>query len=240
MINYRIHETDRFVDPSALEDLSPQVAAAHDAVLSKTGRGSDFLGWRDIVDQPDDALLADIDRTAQEIRAEADVLLCVGIGGSYLGAKAVIGALDSGLNDTNPEVLFAGHHLGPSYLPALFEYLEDKSVFVNVISKSGTTLEPALAFRFIYKWMARRYDDLDQRIIVTTDRERGALNELQRQLGLRKYVIPDDVGGRFSVLTPVGLLPIAVAGNDIRSLLYGAVLASRNLTDIPPTTGSRS
>jgi len=232
VISYRIHEPGRFVDDAELEAVNPEVALAHKAVCNKTGRGSDFLGWRDIVTQPDDALLADVDRTAAEIRANADVLVCVGIGGSYLGAKAVIESLSSGFYQTRPEIVFAGHHMGPSFLPALLEHLEGKSVYVNVISKSGTTLEPALAFRFLYDWMRQRFDDLDKRIIVTTDRERGALNQLQRKLGLRKYVIPDDVGGRFSVLTPVGLLPIAVAGSDIRSLLYGAVLEARALSDI--------
>jgi glucose-6-phosphate isomerase len=197
--------------------------------MNRTGRGSDFLGWRDLVTNPDDALLADIDAVAAEVRAEADALVCIGIGGSYLGARAVIEALSGSLNNDNPEILFAGHHMGPDYMPALMRRLEGKSVYVNVISKSGTTLEPALAFRLLLDWMKERFEDLDKRIIVTTDRDRGALNELQSSLGTRKYVIPDDVGGRFSVLTPVGLLPIAVAGNDIRSLLYGAVLEARHL-----------
>ena len=232
MISYRIHEPSRFVDVSALEAVTPQVALAHKTVCNKSGKGSEFLGWRDIVVEPDDALLADIDLTAEEIRANADVLVCVGIGGSYLGARAVIESLSNEFGRIGPEIVFAGHHMGPSYLPALFEYLEGKSVYVNVISKSGTTLEPALAFRFLYNWMRHRFDDLDKRIIVTTDRERGALNKLQQQLGFRKYVIPDDVGGRFSVLTPVGLLPIAVAGLDIRSLLYGAVLEARALSEV--------
>ena len=131
-----------------------------------------------------------------------------------------------------PEVIFAGHHMGPAYLQSLLDHVDGKSVYVNVISKSGTTLEPAIAFRFVFEWMKQRYEDIADRIVVTTDRERGALNELQRQYGFRKFVIPDDVGGRFSVLTPVGLFPIAVAGHDIRSLLYGAVQEARSLSEL--------
>jgi glucose-6-phosphate isomerase len=231
VIEYRIQQPGRFVDEGALELIGPSVNAAHEALINKTGQGNEFLGWRDIVTEPDDALLADIDRTASEIRSRADVLVCVGIGGSYLGARAVIDALSNRFRPHGPEIIFAGHHMGPSYITELLEHLEGKSVYVNVISKSGTTLEPALAFRFIFEWMRDRFDDLGDRIIVTTDRERGALNQLQQQLGLRKYVIPDDVGGRFSVLTPVGLLPIAVSGTDIRSLLYGAVLQARTLSN---------
>ena len=202
MINYQIHQLDLFVAASALKAATSKAVSAHETVCNKSGKGSDFLGWRDLVVRPDDALLADIDRTAAEIRDNADVLVCIGIGGSYLGAKAVIDALSSGFNGAGPEIVFAGHHMGPAYMPALLRHLEGKSVYVNVISKSGTTLEPAIAFRFIYEWMRDRFDDLEKRIVVTTDQTRGALNKLQQQLGFRKYVIPDDVGGRFSVLTP--------------------------------------
>jgi glucose-6-phosphate isomerase len=167
----------------------------------------------------------------------------VGIGGSYLGAKATIQALTpyfrpapafsselAGVqfeheedSHRNPEIVFAGHHMSGAYLRQLLKYLEGKSVYLNVISKSGTTLEPALAFRFLRAWVEERFEDANERIIVTTDPERGALNQLRSEKGYKKYVIPPDVGGRFSVLTPVGLLPIAVAGIDIRSLFYGAV-----------------
>jgi glucose-6-phosphate isomerase len=232
VIRYEVHEPDRYVDPSDLEARLAEAGDAHQMILDRTGPGAEMLGWRDIVDRPDDALLADLEKTAAEVRSEADILVCIGIGGSYLGARAVIDALNRSLGQTTPEVIFAGHHMGPAYVQALLEKLEGRSVYLNVISKSGTTLEPAITFRFLFDWMRTRFDDLSRRIIVTTDRTRGALNELQKELGLRKYIIPDDVGGRFSVLTPVGLLPIAVAGYDPRSLLYGAVAEARRLATV--------
>ncbi|NND70139.1 MAG: glucose-6-phosphate isomerase [Rhodothermales bacterium] len=198
---------------------------AHQQVVSKSGKGAEFLGWRDLLLSPNDALLEDLVQTAERIREEADVLVCIGIGGSYLGARAVIDALTEffPVDDGGPEIIFAGHHMGDAYHSQLLRYLEGKSVFVNVISKSGTTLEPALAFRFLRNWLEARFADADKRIIVTTDPSKGALNILQSERGYTKYVIPPDVGGRFSVLTPVGLLPIAVAGVDIQALFYGAV-----------------
>ncbi len=200
------------------------VLRAHAQLKSGSGPGSSFLGWRDLLLDPNDALLEDIVSTAARVRQNADVLVCVGIGGSYLGARAVISALTPYLeeSDEKTEILFAGHHMSGAYMQELLAYLEGKSVFVNVISKSGTTLEPALAFRFLRDWLERNFEDADDRVIVTTDPEKGALNALRSDHPYKKYVIPPDVGGRFSVLTPVGLLPIAVAGVDIRSLFYGA------------------
>ena len=230
-----------FIEENKLEQLQPRLEAAHLALLNKTGAGNDFLGWRDLVLSPNDALLQDIASLAEKIRERADVFVSIGIGGSYLGATATIQALTPYFKpraaqqvaalagdidddqDNDPEVLFAGHHMSGAYLRELLDYLDGKSVYLNVISKSGTTLEPALAFRFLREWMEERFEDANERIIVTTDPERGALNQLQKEKGYKKYVIPPDVGGRFSVLTPVGLLPIAVAGIDIRSLFYGAV-----------------
>lgn len=237
-----------FLDDHALDQLQSRVEAAHRTLLEKSGAGNDFLGWRDLLLEPNDALIEDLEATAAEIRQRADVLLCIGIGGSYLGAQAVIQALtpyfrppvaessqeaDLFGNSSKriPEILFAGHHMSGAYLRELLAYLEGKSVYVNVISKSGTTLEPALAFRFIRQWIEDNFEDAHRRIIVTTDPERGALNQLQRERGYKKYVIPPDVGGRFSVLTPVGLLPIATAGVDIRSLFYGAVSACEQMSD---------
>ncbi len=233
-----------FLKDTSLGAIRDRVEAAHRTLLDKSGAGNTFVGWRDLLLQPNDALIEDIESTAAEIRRNADVLLCIGIGGSYLGAKAVIealtpyfraagdarktgddGGLFGGAAGRTPEILFAGHHMSGAYLRELLAYLDGKSVYVNVISKSGTTLEPALAFRFIRQWLESRFDDADRRIVVTTDPSGGALNQLQRDRGYKKYVIPPDVGGRFSVLTPVGLLPIAVAGIDVRSLFYGAVAA---------------
>jgi len=239
-----------FLDDGALDALWPEVRDAHEAVLNKTGAGSNMLGWRDLLLDPDDALLEDIETTAARLRRDADVLLCLGIGGSYLGARAVISALTPYLSshaaDTSeedapdgmsanpsspPEVRFAGHHTSGAYLRELLDDLAGKSVFVNVISKSGTTLETALSFRIVRAWMQEQFDDPAGRTIITTDSDQGALNALHETNDFyKKYVIPDDVGGRFSVLTPVGLLPIAAAGIDVRSFFYGAVSACEDIS----------
>ncbi len=216
-----------FIEEADVEQLWPRVVAAHEALVEKRGMGSHMLGWREMLLQPNDALLEDILLLARQIREEADVFLVLGIGGSYLGAKATIEAFTPWFERTGPEILFAGHHLSGAYLKRLLAYLEGKSVFVNVISKSGTTLETAVAFRVVRQWMHERFSDAARRIVVTTDPKKGVLNRLRETYGYRKYEIPPDVGGRFSVLTPVGLLPIAVAGVDIRSLFYGAVEAAR-------------
>ncbi|MDZ7660567.1 glucose-6-phosphate isomerase [Fodinibius sp.] len=168
-------------------------------------------------------------------------LLYVELVGSYLGARAVIEALRSFFGNDGPEIIFAGHHMSGKYLKDLIGYLsepneddEPKSVFLNVISKSGTTLETALSFRVLRKWMNKQFpEDVDDRIICTTSKEGGALNELIDQHGYKKFIIPDDVGGRFSVLTPVGLFPIAVAGIDIRTLFYEAVSKYEELEEDP-------
>lgn len=240
MIRLDDQSARRFLEDGALEQLQPHLHAAHEAVLRKSGAGREFLGWRDLLLNPNDALLEDLEATAGEIRDRADVFLCIGIGGSYLGAKALIEALTPYFRPTSatsdslfasgrtPEVLFAGHHMSGAYLRELMGYLEGKSVYVNVISKSGTTLEPALAFRFLRTWLEQHFPDASRRIVVTTDPTEGALNQLRQQHGYKKYEIPPDVGGRFSALTPVGLLPMAVAGIDIRSLFYGAVAACRS------------
>ena len=248
MIRLDDDRTRSFLPDGALDDLRPDLEAAHQSVLDKDGAGGEMLGWRDLLLDPDDALIEDLEATADRLRRDADVLLCLGIGGSYLGAKAVIDALTpyfssapapsseaeggkSAHPDRPPEIHFAGHQTSGAYLRQLLDSLEGKSVYVNVISKSGTTLETALAFRFVRAWMYDRFDDADDRIIVTTDPEKGALNILHEEHGYKKYVIPRDVGGRFSVMTPVGLLPIAAAGIDVRSFFYGAVSMCESITD---------
>ncbi|HYE95272.1 MAG TPA: glucose-6-phosphate isomerase [Rubricoccaceae bacterium] len=223
-----------FLDPDLRDALTPRVEAAHQAVLDGTGAGAEMLGWRQMLLDPDDALLGRVVEVAEEVRARADVLLCIGIGGSYLGTDAVIDALSPPFAKTKPEVLFAGHHLSPRYHEELLHYLEGKSVYVNVISKSGTTLEPALAFRFVRAWMEQRFEDHARRTIATTDASKGVLHDLAAAKGYRTFVVPDDVGGRFSVLTPVGLLPIAAAGIDVRALVDGAGQAAHALTDFDP------
>lgn len=222
MIRLDLQPTLSFLDDGALDKLRPDTERAHQTLLDGSGPGGDATGWRRLLLEPDDALLEDIAATAARIRSEADVLVCVGIGGSYLGAKAVIEALTPYFGYDGPEILFAGHHMSGAYLDALLRHLEGKSVFLNVISKSGTTLEPALAFRVLRGWMEKTFEDAHRRIIATTDPAKGALETLRKERGYKKYEIPPDVGGRFSVLTPVGLLPIAAAGIDIRALFYGA------------------
>ena len=242
MLRFSGENAKGFLEPSVLDDLRPRIKAAHQALLDKSGAGSEFLGWRDLLLNPEEELLEDLEATAREIRSQADVLLCIGIGGSYLGAKAVIQALTSYFppassnladpgEDNGPEsdleVHFAGHHMSGMYLRQLLEWLEGKSVYVNVISKSGTTLESALTFRIVRRWMEEQFEDVDDRIIVTTDATTGALNQLRKERDYKKYVIPNDVGGRFSVLTPVGLLPIAAAGINIRDFFEGAAATCR-------------
>ena len=222
-----------FLDDAASRELRPRVEAAHRAVLEGTGAGSEWLGWRDLALRPDEQVLADVEEVAAEIRERADVLLCIGIGGSYLGAEAVISALCPYFGPASGvEVRFAGHHLSPAYHRELLEWLDGKSVYVNVISKSGSTLEPALAFRFVRRFMEEHFADASRRIIVTTGPSGGLLNPLADEKGYRRFVIPDDVGGRFSVLTPVGLLPIAAAGFDIAALLNGAGESMRRLEKV--------
>ena len=205
----------------------------HKQLVEKTGPGSEWLGWRDLLANPNDAILQEISGYAEGIRNEADVFIVCGIGGSYLGAKAVIDALAPHFGNNGPEILYCGHHIGGKYLQEMIDYLKapkadgsQKSIYLNVISKSGSTLETALAFRALREVMEGMYGDgANSRIIATTSDEGGILNQLIEKKGYKKYVIPGDVGGRFSVLTPVGLLPIAVAGIDINTLFYGAVHA---------------
>jgi glucose-6-phosphate isomerase len=206
---------------------------------TKTGPGSEWLGWRDLLAKPNDAELQQIEDLAEEIRDKADIFIVCGIGGSYLGAKAVIEALTPHFGKKGPEILYAGHHMGGKYLKELVGYLtakkEDgsqKNVYLNVISKSGSTLETALSFRTIRAAMESMYgEEANDKIICTTSKEGGILNNLIDQKGYKKFIIPGDVGGRFSVLTPVGLIPIAVAGIDIKTLFYGAVSAYNEFED---------
>lgn len=214
---------------------------SYNQVVEGTGEGSNWLGWRGMLADPNDAILEQIDRVAQNIRQQADVFIVCGIGGSYLGARAVIEALGSFFESSGPEIIFAGHNLSGKYLKDLINYLEQptpegdpKSVYLNVISKSGTTLETALSFRVLRKWMNSRFpEDVEERIVCTTSETGGALNKLVEEHGYQKFVIPDDVGGRFSVLTPVGLVPAGVSGIDIRTLFYEAVSKFEQLEQNP-------
>ena len=202
------------------------IAALHD----KTGKGNDFLGWLDLPSSITEAEINDIQATANHLRANCEVVVVVGIGGSYLGAKAVIDALSGSFdhfdkNPKNPVVVYAGHNIGEDYLYELSAFLKNKKFGIINISKSGTTTEPALSFRILKKQLedAVGKDKAKDLIVAVTDEARGALRSLATKEGYKTFIIPDDVGGRFSVLTPVGLLPIAIAGIDIKQLISGAV-----------------
>ncbi|WP_138429406.1 glucose-6-phosphate isomerase [Fodinibius saliphilus] len=231
MIKLDVSRAKKFLTDEEFDQARDKASEALMTVKERNGKGAEWLGWRDLLSDPNDAILEQLHSMATKIRENADVFIVCGIGGSYLGARAVIDALASFFGNKGPEIIYAGHHMSGQYLEELLAYLEEltkdgepKSVYCNVISKSGTTLETALSFRFIRSWMQDQYPDtLQDRIICTTSSVGGALNKLVDQYRFQKFVIPDDVGGRFSVLTPVGLLPIAVAGIDIRSLFYGAV-----------------
>lgn len=232
MIHIDVSAAQSFLKPGARGSLQPELLAAHRALLDRSGAGAEFLGWLDVLERVDSSLLRRIKDDAMEIRERADVLVCIGIGGSYLGARAAIDALSGyGASTKRPAVVFAGHHMSGAYLRDLMAELEGRSVYLNVISKSGTTLEPALAFRFLRAWLEDRFEDAARRIIVTTDPSQGALNALQLVTGYRKYEIPPSVGGRFSVFTPVGLLPIAAAGIDVAELVGGAADAMTRLKE---------
>lgn len=212
-----------------LGDYQEKVTSIHNQIHNKTGRGSDFLGW---IDLPNQTLDKNLVKIAQELRQNTDVLVVVGIGGSYLGAKAGIEFLSKPFIKDEKEVIFAGHHLSGSYLKGLVNYLKDKRFAINVISKSGTTTEPAIAFRVLKKLAEEKYQgEANKYIVATTDSKRGALFELASQKGYEKFIIPDDVGGRFSVLTPVGLLPFLYKGYDVLQMLNGAKKAFNDFSD---------
>lgn len=214
-----------------LDCLEKQVSLAHEMLHEKTGAGNDFLGWIDLPVDYDHEEFDRIKKAAEKIKADSDVLIVIGIGGSYLGARACIEALTHTFYNSLskeqrklPQVFFVGNNISGTYLRNLLDVCEGKEVSVNVISKSGTTTEPAIAFRVFKKYMEDKYgkEEAKKRIFATTDAHRGALLTLAKEEGYETFVIPDDVGGRFSVLTAVGLLPIAVAGIDIEEMMQGA------------------
>ncbi|MDE6557459.1 MAG: glucose-6-phosphate isomerase [Duncaniella sp.] len=226
-----IKDVKSTVSTDDIRKLDNAASEALDKVLTGTGAGSDFLGWVHLPSETTDALLDDIIATADSLRQNCDTVVAIGIGGSYLGAKAVIEALSDSFASYrpgvagDPKVLFAGQNIGEDYLYELQDYLKDKRFGIIVISKSGTTTEPAIAFRLLKEQLEHQLgvDEARKRIVAITDAQRGALRRLATEEGYKTFVIADNVGGRFSVLTPVGLLPIAVAGFDIRALIDGAV-----------------
>ncbi len=222
---------DKFVAPHELEAVKAQVSLAHNTLVSKSGLGNDFLGWVDLPVDYDKEEFARIKGAAERIKEKADILIVIGIGGSYLGARAAIELLRSpyynNLKKDTPDIYFVGNNISSTYLNEILSICEGKDICVNVISKSGTTTEPALAFRIFKKLVEDKYgkEEAKTRIFATTDKARGTLKELSDAEGYETFVIADDVGGRYSVLTAVGLLPIAVAGCDIDKIMEGAQAA---------------
>ena len=216
------------VDQVKVDALRPAAEAAAETLEKGTGEGNDFLGWLHLPSSIGEAELADIEATAAQLRNSCEYVVTIGIGGSYLGAKAVIEALSSSFDAYQGgkcKVLFAGNTIGEDYIAELMDLLKGKKFGIVVISKSGTTTEPAIAFRLLKDMLEKQEgkQEAAKRIVAITDAKKGALRSLATQEGYKTYVIPDNVGGRFSVLTPVGLLPIAVAGFNIKALVAGAV-----------------
>ena len=228
-----------FVPGEELDKIAPEAEAARRSLLSGNCAGNDYLGWIDLPVNYDRDEFSRIKAAAEKIRKTCDVFIAIGIGGSYLGARAAIEFVKSPFHNKikngSPEVYFAGNGLNTEYLNELLEICEGKDVCVNVISKSGTTTEPAVAFRVFRDLLEKKYgkEGARERIFVTTDRQKGKLKELSDRIGYETFVVPDDVGGRYSVLTAVGLLPIAVAGVDIDALMDGAAEMRKELLDAP-------
>ncbi len=226
-----------FVSADELKAIAPQIAAAHDTLHNGTGLGNDFLGWLGLPTHYDKEEFARIKAAAERIKANSDVFIVIGIGGSYLGARAAIEFLTSPnynltCKDT-PQIFFTGNSISSAALNEIVALCEGKRVSINMISKSGTTTEPAIAFRVLRGLLEERYgkEGARERIFCTTDKAKGTLKALADTEGYETFVVPDDVGGRFSVLTAVGLLPIAVAGADIDALMAGAKEAQDSLND---------
>ncbi len=211
-----------------IEAMQPEVSKAHEMLHEGTGKGSDFLGWVDLPVNYDKAEFEEIKACAEKIKSDSDALIVLGIGGSYLGARAVIEFVKSNnynlLKKDTPDIYYGGNTISSSSVAELMKLVEGKDFSINVISKSGTTTEPAIAFRIFKKLLEDKYgkEEAAKRIYVTTDKAKGALKALADSEGYKTFVVPDDVGGRYSVLTAVGLLPIAVAGIDIDALMKGA------------------
>ncbi|GEN29767.1 glucose-6-phosphate isomerase [Cerasibacillus quisquiliarum] len=233
-VQFSYKRANDFVKQHEIDYLEEAVQIAHNALHHKTGQGNDFLGWIDLPRNYDKEEFARIQTCADKIRNDSDILLVIGIGGSYLGARAAIEMLNHSFQNLlpkekrkAPQVIFVGHHLSSTYIKELFDLIDGKDISINIISKSGTTTEPAIAFRIFKKYLEEKYgmEEAKKRIFATTDREKGALKTVAKQEGYETFVIPDDVGGRYSVLTAVGLLPIAVSGISISDIMAGAEAA---------------
>ena len=226
------------IEEKIITEYSEEIAKIHEGLHAKANDEKEFLGWMELPTNYDKDEFARIKKAAQKIQKDSDVLVVIGIGGSYLGARAVIDALSHTFHSQmaerkTPVIVYAGHNLSPVYMNELLEYVADKDISINVISKSGTTTEPAIAFRVFREVLETKYGvkEARKRIYVTTDKQKGALKTLADNEKYEKFVIPDNVGGRFSVLTAVGLLPIAAAGIDIDKLMKGAKQAQDKYAD---------
>ena len=230
-LHFDYSKSSNFIKSYEVENIIPMAKVAQEMLANATGAGSDFLGWVNLPTNYDEEEFDRIKKSAKKIQSDSDYLVVVGIGGSYLGARAVIEALNN--NFTNfmskeehklPKIIFAGNSISSTYLSELVDFLKDKEFSINVISKSGTTTEPAIAFRVLKELLENKYtkEIAKTRIYATTDKSRGALKTLADKEGYETFVVPDDVGGRYSVLTAVGLLPIAVSGIDIDCIMKGA------------------
>ena len=240
MANVSLNLKNSGITQKTILTYKEQVENIHKDLHRRASDEKDFVGWLELPTNYDKEEFARIKKSAQKIRKESDILLVIGIGGSYLGARAVIEALTSSFCNMLPEnqrkypqVLYVGNNLSPNYINELIEYIGDKDFSVNVISKSGTTTEPAIAFRIFREILENKYgiDEARSRIYATTDKAKGALKTLAQNEGYEQFVVPDNVGGRYSVLTAVGLLPIAVAGIDIDKLMAGARIAQDRYND---------
>lgn len=209
------------------------VNAAHEALMTKTGKGNDFVGWVEWPNSYDQDEFARIKATAAALKDTCDVCVVCGIGGSYLGARAAVEMINGLYGGNKPEMIFLGNTFSSTYIAQVMNYIKDKEVVVNVISKSGTTTETALAFRLLKQFMEEKYgkEGASKRIVATTDKARGTLKTIADQEGYETFVIPDDIGGRFSVITPVGLFPIAMAGIDVDALMAGLKKAYDDFAD---------
>lgn len=232
MDNIRFDYSNSFIKEHEMDYLEPFIIASHNLLHEKKGPGKEYTGWVDLPKDYDKEEFIRIQETSKKIRDDSQVFIVIGIGGSYLGARACIQALNHNFYNyiskdkrTGPEIYFVGNNISSNYILDLFDVIEGKDISVNVISKSGTTTEPALIFRLFKSYMEDKYgkEESKKRIYVTTDRSKGALKELAEKEGYDTFVIPDDVGGRYSIFTAVGLLPIAVSGIDIEEIMKGAL-----------------
>ena len=240
MANIRLDLKHTGITQKTILTYKEQVENIHKDLHRRANDEKDFVGWLELPTNYDKEEFGRIKKAAKKIKKESDILVVIGIGGSYLGARAVIEALTSSFYNMlpnkqrkYPQVLYVGNNLSPNYINELIEYIEDKDFSVNVISKSGTTTEPAVAFRIFREILENKYgiDEARSRIYATTDKAKGALKTLAQNEGYEQFVVPDNVGGRYSVLTAVGLLPIAVAGIDIDKLMMGAKIAQDRYDD---------